>query len=112
MVFSGRSFVCENGTVLAESFPYQSGLIFSEADVEKLTYERERITGFPRECPAGYEKIGFALELRKTELTRPVSAHPFIPAGGADAKSAARRSSICRCTRWPSGCATSGTLRR
>ncbi len=84
MVFSGRSFVCENGTVLAESVPYQSGLIFSEADVEKLTYERERITGFPRECPAGYEKIGFALELRETELTRPVSAHPFIPSGGAD----------------------------
>lgn len=84
MIFAGHSFICENGAVLAESTRYQSGLIVSEADVERLTYERERITGFPRECPEGYMQIGFKLALHETPLTRPVSAHPFIPAGGAD----------------------------
>lgn len=84
MIFAGHSFICENGAVLAESTRYQNGLIVSEADVERLTYERERITGFPRECPEGYMQIGFKLELHETPLTRPVSAHPFIPAGGAD----------------------------
>lgn len=84
MIFAGHSFICENGAVLAESTRYQNGLIVSEADVERLTYERERITGFPRECPEGYMQIGFKLALHETPLTRPVSAHPFIPAGGAD----------------------------
>lgn len=84
MIFAGHSFICENGAVLAESTRYQSGLIVSEADVERLTYERERITGFPRECPEGYMQIGFKLALHETPLTRPVSAHPFIPAGGED----------------------------
>ena len=84
LVFSGHSFICENGTVLKESVKYQNGLIFSEADVEKLTYERERITGFPRECPEGYELVGFRLELSDTRLTRPVSRHPFVPPEGLE----------------------------
>ncbi len=78
LVFGGHSFVCENGTPLAEKPPFASNEItVTEIDVERLAYERLRAK---RSCEnTTYRTVPFSLKMEKTKLTRPISAHPFIP---------------------------------
>ena len=46
LVFVGHDMIAENGALLAES-RFQTGLVSTEVDVHRLTYERQRITTFP-----------------------------------------------------------------
>ncbi|MCI8807336.1 MAG: NAD(+) synthase [Oscillospiraceae bacterium] len=94
LVFSGHNMIAENGTLLAEK-RFSIGLTISEIDVQRLAYERRRINTFPGECANvndgtfSYSSIPDTLvEPCKTNLTRPVSPTPFIP---ADAEHRAER---------------------
>ena len=91
LVFSGRAFIAENGTVLAQAkrFAMSEQLICSEIDVERLRAERRTNTTFANAVAA--EKVE---PLREIELepytsnipftlTRFVDAHPFVPEGEA-----------------------------
>lgn len=79
LVFSGHDLIAENGTVLAESKRFETGLIYSEIDISRLMYERRRLTTYPACDPTGYAHVYFDLYTRKTALSRPVSAFPFVP---------------------------------
>ena len=86
LVFSGHNLVAENGVLLAER-RFASGLTVSEIDVQRLAYERRRMSTFPaperdpmREAHClGIGRVSFSLEPCTTTLTRPVSPLPFIP---------------------------------
>lgn len=89
LVFSGHNMIAENGTLLAEK-RFSIGLTISEIDVQRLAYERRRINTFPGECANvsdgtfSYSSIPDTLvEPCETNLTRPVSPTPFIPADGS-----------------------------
>ena len=70
--------VWENGTLLTESKPFaEESTVITEIDVKQLVKERQRLGGFDRQD--GYQRICFRLGLCETELTRKVSALPFIP---------------------------------
>lgn len=83
MAFSGHNIICENGEILAESKPFENGILYSEIDVSKLAFERRRINTFydgaDRE---GYTCIEFKAD-SQAELTRTFSPLPFVPAEGA-----------------------------
>ena len=86
LVFSGHNMIAENGTLLAEK-RFSIGLTISEIDVQRLAYERRRINTFPGECANvndgtfSYSSIPDTLvEPCETNLTRPISPTPFIPA--------------------------------
>lgn len=91
LVFSGRAFIAENGTLLAEGerFAMREQLIASEIDVERLRAERKLNTSFAN----AIEFEGVAplptVELEPFAsnipfcLTRPIDAHPFVPDGEA-----------------------------
>lgn len=81
LVFGGHDLICENGTILAEKkpFDFSTEIIETEIDVEKLAYERRRKSIVNGKNPQKYREIRFSLPITKTELTRPLSAHPFIP---------------------------------
>ena len=78
MVFSAHAMVAENGTMLAENKPFESkGLLISEIDVDRLSYERHRITSYP--CAGGMRRILFSMPMRNTVLSRTYAKHPFVP---------------------------------
>lgn len=43
-VFAGHNLICENGEVLAESNLFENGLLYGEIDVQRLEYERSRMS--------------------------------------------------------------------
>lgn len=82
LVFVGHDMIAENGALLAES-RFQTGLLSTEVDVQRLTYERQRITTFPVE-DGGLMEVEFSLELTPTKLTRYYAPNPFVPADMGD----------------------------
>ena len=84
MVYAGHNLICENGTMLAESERFTTGLLISEIDVQYLEAERRRMSSFGRR-QEGYTRVPFSLKMEQTELTRRLSPTPFVP-GDPDAR--------------------------
>ena len=82
MVFSGHNIIAENGTVLNQSKLFNNEITVSEIDIKRLCHERQRMNTF--ECvPSDHWTNYFSLNLEKTELTRYVDPHPFVPSDSA-----------------------------
>ena len=79
MVFSGHNLIAENGALLAESRPFESGYACTELDLGRLLSERCRNTSF-EPMPDGYEVVSFSLPVKEVPLTRHFSPTPFVPA--------------------------------
>ena len=88
MVFSGHSMICENGSMLCESKPFEGNMIITETDVMRLVHERQRLTSF--EPLEGARRVYFDMPLEKTVLTRNIPALPFVPSNTANRESRAR----------------------
>ena len=78
MVYAGHNLICENGTMLAESERFTTGLLISEIDCQYLEAERRRMSSFGRR-QEGYTRVPFSLKMEQTELTRRLSPTPFVP---------------------------------
>ena len=77
LVFSGHDLIAENGTILAEQ-RFETGLLVTEIDVQRLDQERRRMGNVAGGCP-GCDLIPFSLTVTETKLTRPVAPMPFVP---------------------------------
>lgn len=77
LVFAGHNLIAENGVLLAESRPFAPGLIAAEVDVERLLFERRRLSAFSR--PAAFFSVSFSYAPRPLSLSRRFPAHPFVP---------------------------------
>ncbi len=90
LVFTGHNMIAENGALLAER-RFSTGLTVSEIDVQRLLYDRRRLTPFP---PAySYQEKGksgylchswAAFTPCETKLRRYHSPTPFIPENASD----------------------------
>ena len=89
LVFCGHDMIAENGAILAER-RFDTGLTVSEIDVERLCFERRRLTTFPAEPSWREGERGClchawaAFTPGDTALTRPVARSPFVPADAGD----------------------------
>ena len=83
LVFTGHNMIAENGALLAER-RFATGLTISEIDVDRLAYERRRMTTFNGQRQADLWRASFSLPLEETRLTRAVSPSPFVPADAED----------------------------
>ena len=81
MVFSGHNLICENGTTLAESKRFTTGIIYADVDLQKLEGERRRSNTFVN--PEKYKEVPcvayFDLPVKHLTLNRPISKTPFVP---------------------------------
>ena len=84
LVFAAHNLIAENGTILAESKRFTTGLTISEVDIERLSYERRRQNTFYTDTSYDYTEVGFSMHLRDTRLTRHVETTPFVPSNKAD----------------------------
>ena len=79
LVFGGHRMIAENGTVLAESELFTTGLTVSEIDIQKLAFERRRNTSF-QFIEGDYRlTVPFIIAVKPTSLTRKIEAMPFVP---------------------------------
>lgn len=80
VVYSGHNIIAENGTVLAESKPFTTGILYTDIDVQKLCMERRRMTTFVPKNKHPYLVVSFHYEkTQKTEFTRTFNRMPFVP---------------------------------
>ena len=77
VVYSGHNLIAEAGHVLAESKRLESGILYSEVDVERIENDRRRNPLFETEDTHVW--MPFDLEISETGLTRVVSTSPFVP---------------------------------
>ena len=78
MVFAGHDLIAENGTLLAETSPFEGGWAETELDCQRMESERARNTSF-EPSTEGYLTVDFDLALTETKLSRWVDPTPFIP---------------------------------
>jgi len=76
LVFGAHQMIAENGTLQAER-RFEDGLLISEIDVQKLSYERRRVQPFA-ETTSAWE-VPFSLTVSETKLTHYVAPMPFVP---------------------------------
>lgn len=81
VIFSAHNIIAENGTILAESKPFEhkNGDIITEIDVDKLANQRIRANTFDTETEKQARFIDFSLNVTETELTRKIDKAPFVP---------------------------------
>lgn len=91
VVFAGKTMIYENGLLLAEGerFSLKEQLTISEIDVEKLRGERLRNTTFAASVAHNGQKVPPVVVdceffvPKEFEITRAISASPFVPGGQA-----------------------------
>ena len=81
VIFSAHNIIAENGTVLAQSLPFEqkNGDIITEIDVDKLASMRARTNTFTDAYSQKARFCDFELNVEKTKLTRKFVRSPFVP---------------------------------
>lgn len=85
VVFSGSTYIAENGTMLQEGerFQRENTMIIQELDIERLRTDRQRNTNFTKDKVGHYRRIYVAPIEREEEFTEPThrkfSTTPFLP---------------------------------
>ena len=88
VVFSGSTYIAENGDLLEEGERFQrtSSMVITEIDVERLRTDRQRNTNFTKDQHGHYRHLNVAplhREEGRTEAThRHFSPTPFLPEKG------------------------------
>lgn len=88
VVFSGKGFIYENGTLLAETKRHQlsAQILESEIDVERLRMERRINTTFASCASLSRKETCVIIDTEMTSakslsLSRSIDPHPFVPTG-------------------------------
>ena len=98
VVYAGSSLIYENGSLMAENkrFSLESGIIFADIDIDKLSVLRQKESTFHSVAPDGtgdgldarrYFAVasgdGAATDFEKC-LRRHIDPHPFVPGNAAE----------------------------
>lgn len=98
VVYAGSSLIYENGSLMAENkrFSLESGMIFADIDIDKLSVLRQKESTFHSVAPDGtgdgldarrYFAVasgdGAATDFEKC-LRRHIDPHPFVPGNAAE----------------------------
>ncbi len=86
LVFAGHDLVGENGTLLAESSLFTTGLTVAELDLEKLVQERRRTNTWQDRQSGDMVQIPFAYQpetVARFEPQRAFACQPFVPSSPA-----------------------------
>ena len=85
VVFSGSTYIAENGEMLCEGERFQrtNEMVIREIDIERLRTDRQRNTNFTKDQAGHYRTINVAPIERDEEVTEPLhrtfSPTPFLP---------------------------------
>ncbi|MGN0470897.1 MAG: NAD(+) synthase [Acutalibacteraceae bacterium] len=77
MVFSGHNIICENGSMLAESKRFTTGIIYADIDLQKMESERLRSNTYVGNNNLPF--VEFDIDIKELKLNRKISKTPFVP---------------------------------
>ena len=77
MVFSGHDIICENGSMLAESKRFTTGIIYADVDLQKMESERTRSNTYVGNNNLPF--VEFDIDIKELTLNRKISKTPFVP---------------------------------
>ena len=77
LIFSGHNLIGENGIILAESKRFTVGSVSADVDLERLLFDRRRITTCQNGQPM--PTVSFSFPLRSLTLNRKFDKYPFVP---------------------------------
>ena len=79
LVFGGDNIIAENGTVLARAKRFETGVIYADLDIHRLSHERRRMRTYQGENLREHQILPVHMEEEETFLERRFSARPFVP---------------------------------
>ncbi len=79
LVFGGHNIIAENGTVLAQAKRFETGAIYADLDIHRLSHERRRMNTYQGENLREHLILPVHMEEVETLLERRFSARPFVP---------------------------------
>ena len=79
LVFGGDNIIVENGTVLARAKRFETGAVYADLDIHRLSHERRRMSTYQGENPREHQILSVHMEEEETFLERRFSARPFVP---------------------------------
>lgn len=81
LVFGGHNMIAENGTVLAQAKRFETGVIYADLDIHRLSHERRRMSTYCGEEGnlRAHKMVTVHMEEEETFLERRFSARPFVP---------------------------------
>ena len=84
LVFGGRVMMLENGSMLAQRRAFDNAygeakLVYADFDIQRMNYERRRMTSFEARRQSGYYYLPVHMERRECLLERVFDPHPFVP---------------------------------
>ncbi len=84
-VFSGHNIIAENGEILAESAPYENGMITADVDLAAIDFERSKVFNQNFEInKKEYYYVGFSVDIDGKTFDRVYDKTPFINCGEED----------------------------
>lgn len=83
MVFAGHNIIVENGSILAESKLFESGLTVADVDVQRLSFDRQRMSTCNQSI-AGKNFHTLLTDNTETKLDRVFPQTPFVPSVKSD----------------------------
>ena len=86
MVFAGHDLIAENGSLLAESQLFTTGLVSADVDLERLSQERRRMNSWHPAQDPQVVRIPFRYEestLERFQPQREFPPAPFVPRDAA-----------------------------
>lgn len=80
IVFGGHNLISENGTLLAEAEKFQNESVYADIDLERLSFERRRMSTFAihSDCE-DYYITEFETVVEELDLIRYFDKAPFVP---------------------------------
>lgn len=79
LVFGGHNIIAENGVVLAQAKRFETGVIYTDLDIHRLSHERRRMSTYQGEKVREHRIVPVHMEEEETFLERHFSARPFVP---------------------------------
>lgn len=84
-VYSSHLIIADCGTIIAENPPFnENDIIFTEIDVNRISRERRRNTGYVSHRKDGFTDIYFDQPVTDVTLTRKINKNPFVPENPTD----------------------------
>ncbi len=78
VVYAGNNMICECGKLLAESEPFENGVISAVIDIQKLSHLRKLRNSFEACFDDDYKYIYFDTKIDETKLAG-IGKTPFVP---------------------------------
>lgn len=79
LVFSGHNIIAENGSTIAESKRFSTGITYGDLDLFHIRSERRRMGTFEARPDSSYQYIEITIGVQDLDLKRYYEKTPFVP---------------------------------